>query len=169
MTHYLPAVGLLAAVAVVVFVGTLLIREDATTTDGTAAPERNERRAIATAEDPTTTDGTAAPERNEGTRLAADEPTTTDDTAAPGSDERGAISAAEFLGGQRSELARYQEVREDLVRVTGRLREVSLLKQVWVGGIAPGRSVPSQEPPRSRPPLRSGDRARQASTPTRYG
>ena len=99
MTHYLPAVGLLAAVAVVVFVGTLLIREDATTTDGTAAPERNERRAIATAEDPTTTDGTAAPERNEGTRLAADEPTTTDDTAAPGSDERGAISAAEFLGG----------------------------------------------------------------------
>ena len=134
MTHYLPAVGLLAAVAVVVFVGTLLIREDATTTDGTAAPERNERRAIATAEDPTTTDGTAAPERNEGTRLAADEPTTTDDTAAPGSDERGAISAAEFLGGQRSELARYQEVREDLVRVTGRLREVSNLDAdtVWI-------------------------------------
>ena len=42
----------------------------------------------------------------------------------------------------------------------------SLLKQVWVGGIAPGRSVPSQEPPRSRPPLRSGDRARQAHAPT---
>ena len=28
------------------------------------------------------------------------------------------------------------------------------------------RSVPSQEPPRSRPPLRSGDRARQAHAPT---
>ena len=42
----------------------------------------------------------------------------------------------------------------------------SLLKQVWVGGNAPGRSVPSQEPPRSRPPLRSGDRARQAHAPT---
>ena len=106
MTHYLylPAVGLLAAGAVAVFVGTLLIREDATTTDGTAAPERNERRAIGTA-DPTTTDGTAARERN----------------------ERGAISAAAFLGGRRSELARYQETREDLVRVVGRLRQVSNL------------------------------------------
>ena len=83
MTHYLPAVGLLAAVAmVVVFVGTLLIREDATTADGTAAPERN---------------------------------------------ERGAISAAAFLGGQSNELARYQEAREDLVRVVGRLRQVSSL------------------------------------------
>ena len=45
-------------------------------------------------------------------------------------------------------------------------QDASLLKQVWVGGIAPGRSVPSQEPPRSRPPLRSGDRARQAHAPT---
>ena len=80
MTHYLPAVGLLAAVAVVVFVGTLLIREDATTTDGTAAPERSERRAIGTAEDPKTTDGAAAPERN----------------------ERGAISAAAFLGAREA-------------------------------------------------------------------
>ncbi len=100
MTHYLPAVELLAVVAVVVFVGTLLVRA-------------------------TTTDGTAAPERNEGTRLAADEPTTTDGTPAPRSGERGAISAAEFLWGQESELARCQELPEDLVRVTGRLREVS--------------------------------------------
>ena len=49
---------------------------------------------------------------------------------------------------------------------TEELGYMSLLKQVWVGGNAPGRSVPSQEPPRSRPPLRSGDRARQAHAPT---
>ena len=111
MTHYLRTVGLLAAVAVVVLVGTLLIREDATPTDGAAAPERNEP-----------------------TPSAAEDPMTTDGTAAPGSDERGAMSAAEFLRGQRSELARYQEAREDLVRVTGRLREVSNLDAdtVWI-------------------------------------
>ena len=86
MTHFLRAVGLLAAVAVVVLVGTLLVREDAGTTDRTAAPERNERGAMATTEDARTTDRTAAPERN----------------------ERGAISAAEFLGGQRSGLALYR-------------------------------------------------------------
>ena len=134
MTRYLPAVGLLTAVAVVVFVGTLLIREDATTPDGTAAPETNERAAIGTAEDATTTDDTAAPERNERTRSAAEDPMTTDGPAAPERNERGAISAAEFLGGQRSELARYQEAREDLVRVAGRLREVSNLDAdtVWI-------------------------------------
>lgn len=105
MRHYLPAVGLIAVVVVVVLVGTLLTREDATTTDGPAAPERNERRAISVPEEPMTTGGMAAPERN----------------------ERGAISAADFLEGQKGELARYQEAREDLVRVAGRLREVSNL------------------------------------------
>ncbi len=134
MTHYRRAVGLLAAVAMLVLVGTLLIRKDATTTDGTAAPKRNERGAIGTAEDATTTDGTAAPERDERTRSAAEDPMTTDGTATPERNERGAISAAEFLGGQRSELARYQEAREDLVRVAGRLRDVSNLDAdtVWI-------------------------------------
>ena len=134
MTHYLPAVGLVVVVAVMVLVGTLLIREDATTTDGTAAPERNERGAVGTADDATTTDGTTAPERNERMRSAAEDPMTTDGTAAPERNERGAISAAGFLGGQRSELARYQEAREDLVRVAGRLREVSNLDAdtVWI-------------------------------------
>ena len=64
---------------------------------------------------------------------------------------------------RRGRLRRPAELRSTSARV-GTIR--SLLKQVWVGGIAPGRSVPSQEPPRSRPPLRSGDRARQAHAPT---
>ena len=105
MRQYLPAVGLITVVVVAVLVGTLRTREDATKTDGPAAPERNDRRAISVPENPMTTDSTAAPGRN----------------------ERGAISAADFLEGQKSELARYQEAREDLVRAAGRLRVVSNL------------------------------------------
>ena len=68
----------------------------------TAAPERYERSATATAEDATTTDGTAAPERYERSAIAtAEDATTTDGTAAPERYERGAISAAEFLEATR--------------------------------------------------------------------
>ena len=65
-------------------------------------------------------DGTS--ERNEpGATITADGGTTS------GRNERGVISAAEFLQGQGTQLARYQEPREDLVRVAGRLRDVSSL------------------------------------------
>ena len=98
-----------------------------------AQPERNERTA---AEDQVTTEGTAAPGRNE--QGAEERATTTEGTAAPGRNERGAIGVAEFLAGQRSGLARYQDVREDLVRLTGRLRDVSNLgadpDNVWDHG-----------------------------------
>ena len=68
-------------------------------------------------------DDATTSERNErgGTISAADGTTS-------GRNERGAISAAEFLQGQRTQLARYQEAREDLVRVAGRLRNVSSLQ-----------------------------------------
>ena len=105
MKHYVATAGLITVVVMVVLVGRLPTREDATTTDSPAAPERNERGAISVPEDPMTTGGTAAPGRN----------------------ERGAISAANFLEGQKSGLARYQEAREDLVLVAGRLRQVTNL------------------------------------------
>ena len=105
MKQYLAMVGLVTIVVVGVWVDTRLTREDATTTGSQAAPERKERSAISVPEDPITTGGTAAPGRN----------------------ERGAISAANFLEGQESGLARYQEAREDLVVVAGRLRQVTNL------------------------------------------
>ena len=105
MNQYLATAVLVTVVVVGVWVDTRLTREDSTTTDSPAAPERNEQRAISVPEDPITTGGTAAPGRN----------------------ERGAISAASFLEGQESGLARYQEAREDLVVVAGRLRQVTNL------------------------------------------
>ena len=83
---------------------------------------------------------------------------------------RGCVRKCRFCGvpkleGGQKEMPPLGSLVEGVKAQHGEKKE-SLLKQVWVGGIAPGRSVPSQEPPRSRPPLRSGDRARQAHAPT---
>ena len=93
----------------------------------------------------------AQPERNE--RTAAEDQITTEGTAAPERNEHGAIGVAEFLAGQRSGLARYQNVREDLVRLTGRLRDISSLvadpDKVWIAvdsvdGLEENELVPAE-------------------------